>query len=137
MNTNVYPNEVASDFAYLPFGGGARKCVDDEFATLWNVEASLTLAMVLVLRRFEFEFDSAKLAETKVDIWNLEHPEDLDHAVGMRTGALIHTMKELKRLRKKQDGLLALASSTSISQLPLANLSNAMQWWLRKIKTAR
>ena len=49
---NLYPNEVASDFAYLPFGGGARKCVGDEFATL---EATVTLAMVL--RRFDFDFD--------------------------------------------------------------------------------
>jgi len=96
MNTNLYPNEVASDFAYLPFGGGARKCVGDEFATL---EATVTLAMVL--RRFEFEFDSSKLAETDVDI--MAHPEDLNHAVGMRTGATIHTRKGLHMVIRKRE----------------------------------
>jgi cytochrome P450 len=96
INTNLYPNEVASDFAYLPFGGGARKCVGDEFATL---EATVTLAMVL--RRFDFEFDSSKLAQTKVDI--MKHPEDLDHPVGMRTGATIHTRKGLHMVIKKRN----------------------------------
>jgi len=96
INTNLYPNEVASDFAYLPFGGGARKCVGDEFATL---EATVTLAMVL--RRFDFEFDASKLAETKVDI--MEHPENLEHAVGMRTGATIHTRKGLHMVVKKRE----------------------------------
>merc|ERR1719491_1616991 len=89
IDTNLlYPTQVSADFAYLPFGGGARKCVGDEFATL---EATVTLAMVL--RRFDFEFDSSKLAETSVDV--AEHPQDLDHPVGMRTGATIHTRKGL------------------------------------------
>jgi hypothetical protein len=26
----LYPTETAADFAYLPFGGGSRKCVGDE-----------------------------------------------------------------------------------------------------------
>jgi hypothetical protein len=45
----LYPNEVASDFAFIPFGGGARKCVGDQFALF---EATVALAMLL--RRFTF-----------------------------------------------------------------------------------
>eukprot|EP00978_Attheya_sp_CCMP212_P036899 scaffold170562_cov47-Attheya_sp.AAC.1 len=92
----LYPNEIASDFAYLPFGGGARKCVGDDFATL---EATVTLAMVL--RRFEFEFDPAKASTTGVDI--MDSPQNLEHAVGMRTGATIHTRNGLHMLVKKRD----------------------------------
>mmetsp|Transcript_27697 Transcript_27697/g.40906 ORF Transcript_27697/g.40906 Transcript_27697/m.40906 type:complete len:639 (-) Transcript_27697:144-2060(-) len=90
----LYPNEVAADFAYLPFGGGARKCVGDEFAML---EATVTLAMVL--RRFEFDFDESK--STDVDI--TEHPQDLKHPVGMRTGATIHTRQGLNMIVKKRE----------------------------------
>lgn len=91
----LYPNEIASDFAYLPFGGGARKCVGDEFATL---EATVTLAMVL--RRFDFEFDPEMLVG-KTDVY--EQPWDLNHPVGMRTGATIHTRNGLHLLVKKRE----------------------------------
>jgi len=77
--TGLYPNEVAADFAMLPFGGGARKCVGDQFATL---EATVTLAMLL--RRFDFDF--------------VGRPED----VGMFTGATIHTRNGLKMTPRRR-----------------------------------
>mmetsp|Transcript_30664 Transcript_30664/g.73552 ORF Transcript_30664/g.73552 Transcript_30664/m.73552 type:complete len:486 (+) Transcript_30664:499-1956(+) len=88
------PTEIASDFAYLPFGGGQRKCIGEEFAIL---EAVVTLSMVL--RRFEFEFDDSKM--TNVDI--MDHPMDLEHPVGMRTGATIHTRKGLNMIVKRRE----------------------------------
>ncbi len=44
QGSSLYPNEVAADFAFIPFGGGARKCVGDQFALL---EATVALAMLL------------------------------------------------------------------------------------------
>ncbi|EFJ05918.1 hypothetical protein SELMODRAFT_187123 [Selaginella moellendorffii] len=65
------PNESNTDFRYIPFSGGARKCVGDQFAML---EALVTLAMLL--QRFELE---------------LVPGQD----IGMTTGATIHTTKGL------------------------------------------
>jgi cytochrome P450 family 97 subfamily B polypeptide 3 len=73
QGSSLYPNEVASDFAFLPFGGGVRKCVGDQFALM---EATVALAMVM--RRFAFRLEGG--------------PE----AVGMATGATIHTANGLK-----------------------------------------
>jgi len=70
--TGLYPNEQAADFAFLPFGGGARKCVGDQFAML---EAAVTMATLL--KNYDFEFAIP--------------PEE----VGMKTGATIHTMNGL------------------------------------------
>lgn len=64
----LYPNEVASDFAFIPFGGGARKCVGDQFALF-----EATVAFAMLLRRFSFR---------------LAVPVE---QVGMATGATIHT----------------------------------------------
>lgn len=47
--SSLYPNEVASDFAFIPFGGGARKCVGDQFAMF-----EATVALAILMRRFTF-----------------------------------------------------------------------------------
>jgi len=64
----LYPSEIPSDFAFLPFGGGSRKCVGDQFAMM---ESCVTLA--ILLRRYDFQF--------------VDSPEH----VGIKTGATIHT----------------------------------------------
>lgn len=91
----LYPNEIASDFAFLPFGGGARKCVGDEFAML---EAVVTLSMVL--SRFDFEFDSS-FFEGKEDV--MGPPKHLNHPVGIRTGATIHTRNGLNLIVRRRE----------------------------------
>jgi len=53
----------------------------------------------MILRRFDFEFDESKF--TSVDI--MEHPQNLEHPVGMRTGATIHTRKGLHMIVKKRE----------------------------------
>ena len=70
------------DFAYLPFGGGPRKCVGDKFALL---EATVALAMVL--RRYEFSFAS---------------PTEEPSKVGTNTGATIHTRNGLFMALKRR-----------------------------------
>ena len=79
LQQGLYPTETATDFAYIPFGGGIRKCVGDQFAVM---ESTVVLSMLL--QRFSFQLACA--------------PE----AVGMVTGATIHTkgglpMRILKR----------------------------------------
>lgn len=85
-NTGLfYPNEISADFAFLPFGGGQRKCVGDQFAML---EAAVTLSMIL--KNYDFEFAIP--------------PED----VGMKTGATIHTMNglQMKLYKRSMDSPL-------------------------------
>jgi len=78
----LYPNEIASDYALIPFGAGPRKCVGDVFAML---EGCVTLAMVL--RSFDFTF-AAPTADPS--------------QVGTCTGATIHTKNGLwMRLTKR------------------------------------
>lgn len=73
------PNEITESFRYLPFGGGQRKCIGDQFAMFESISAMST-----IMRRFEFDLDP-------------NGPE-----VGMTTGATIHTTNGLLlRLRKR------------------------------------
>merc|ERR1719161_745259 len=78
VGTNLFPGEAASDFAFVPFGGGARRCLGDQFAVL---EAAVALSRVV--RRYDFSFASESLPPASADIRVAD--------VGMRTGATIHT----------------------------------------------
>jgi len=79
------PNEVTENFAYLPFGGGQRKCVGDQFALF---ESIVTLAMLS--RRFDYELDPSK------------HPNG---ECGMTTGATIHTVGGLHLKLTRRAGM--------------------------------
>lgn len=46
------PNEVTTNFAYLPFGGGRRKCIGDQFALFESI-----VGLSMLMRRFEFVMD--------------------------------------------------------------------------------
>jgi beta-ring hydroxylase len=72
------PNEFTEDYRFLPFGGGQRKCIGDQFALLESVTA-----LALICRRFTFELAP-------------DAPE-----VGMTTGATIHTSNGLHLRRAR------------------------------------
>lgn len=75
----LYPNEIMSDFAFLPFGGGPRKCVGDQFALMES-----TVALALLLQKFDVELNGP--------------PESVE----LVTGATMHTKNGLWcRLRKR------------------------------------
>jgi cytochrome P450 len=96
----MYPNEVHTDYAYLPFGAGPRKCVGDQFACM---EAAVTLC--LVLRDFDFDFAI--------------HPKQ----VGMTTGATIHTrnglMMNVKKRVKTEVEIQTAIIGTNSTKVPL------------------
>lgn len=65
------PNEINTDYRYIPFSGGPRKCVGDQFAMLEAV-----VALAVLVQRFDFEL-----------VPNQE--------IAMTTGATIHTKNGL------------------------------------------
>ncbi|GBF92821.1 cytochrome P450 chloroplastic [Raphidocelis subcapitata] len=91
----LYPNEVASDFAFIPFGGGARKCIGDQFALF-----EATVAFAMLLRRFTF-----RLAATPQEI-------------GMATGATIHTANGMMVSVARRQG--APAGAREAAERPVA-----------------
>lgn len=68
----MYPNEIISDFAFLPFGGGPRKCVGDQFALMESI-----VALSMLLQKFDVELRGSA------------------DAVEIVTGATIHTKNGL------------------------------------------
>ncbi|KIY95180.1 hypothetical protein MNEG_12781 [Monoraphidium neglectum] len=93
----LYPNEVASDFAFIPFGGGARKCIGDQFALF-----EATVAFAMLLRRYTF-----RLAATPQEI-------------GMATGATIHTANGMMVSVSRRQAPGSSASAGGQQQQPVA-----------------
>jgi hypothetical protein len=63
----------------------------------------------MVLRRFDFDFNP----DFNTDVDMMEHPMDLEHPVGMRTGATIHTRKGLHHDCEGQKGRINWRHSKS------------------------
>lgn len=75
------PNEQNTDYKYIPFSGGPRKCVGDQFALMEAVSA-----LSVILREYDFEERDPG------------HPE-------MTTGATIHTKDGLwMRVKRRASG---------------------------------
>lgn len=83
------PNEITEEFRYLPFGGGKRKCIGDQFALFETI-----VGVSMLIRRFDF--------------WR---PEDAP-AVEMTTGATIHTTNGLW-LRMRPCAMIPTDSGTT------------------------
>ncbi|KAG8489396.1 hypothetical protein CXB51_017843 [Gossypium anomalum] len=78
----LYPNEIISDFAFLPFGGGPRKCVGDQFALMES-----TVALAMLFQKFDVELRGS--------------PESVE----LVTGATIHTKNGLWcKLKRRSNG---------------------------------
>jgi carotene epsilon-monooxygenase len=81
------PNETNTDYRYIPFSGGPRKCVGDQFALL---EAVTALGMLL--RRFDFALVPGQ-------------------EIGITTGATIHTLNGLYMTVKERQPAAAPAAA--------------------------
>jgi len=52
-NTAMYPNETMTDYGFLAFGGGSRKCIGDQFAMMQS-----TVVLSQLLHRFDIKMKS-------------------------------------------------------------------------------
>lgn len=66
-----YPTELNTDFRYIPFSGGPRKCIGDQFALMEAVSA-----LAITLQQFDFSLVP-------------------NQTIAMTTGATIHTTNGL------------------------------------------
>ena len=75
-----HPTEVSTDYKFIPFSGGPRKCVGDQFAVMEAVSA-----LAVLLKRFDVSLTPGQKVE-------------------MTTGATIHTTSGLYVNVKERSG---------------------------------
>ncbi|GAB2257704.1 hypothetical protein Droror1_Dr00013864 [Drosera rotundifolia] len=79
------PNEITTDFRFIPFSGGPRKCVGDQFALLEAV-----VALAILVQHMNFELVP-------------------DQKINMTTGATIHTTNGLYMKLSSRERVPAVA----------------------------
>ncbi|PWA60478.1 cytochrome P450 superfamily protein [Artemisia annua] len=81
------PNEANTDYKYIPFSGGPRKCVGDQFAMMEAI-----VALAIFLQKMEFELVP-------------------DQKINMTTGATIHTTSGLyMKVKERQVNSMMVSS---------------------------
>ncbi|KAL5546004.1 hypothetical protein UlMin_005691 [Ulmus minor] len=85
------PNESNTDFRFIPFSGGPRKCVGDQFALLESI-----VSLAIFLQHLNFELVP-------------------DQNISMTTGATIHTTNGLFMKLSPRNTKSAFASSSAVS----------------------
>ncbi|KAI9153402.1 hypothetical protein LWI28_010772 [Acer negundo] len=85
------PNETNTDFRFIPFSGGPRKCVGDQFALLEAI-----VALAIFLQKMNFELVP-------------------NQNINMTTGATIHTTNGLYMTVSQRQCKSSLVSSSSSS----------------------
>ncbi|KAI3933324.1 hypothetical protein MKW98_006683 [Papaver atlanticum] len=83
------PNETNTDFRFIPFSGGPRKCLGDQFAMMEAI-----VALAIFLQRMNFELVS-------------------DQNISMTTGATIHTTNGLYMTLSQRQVQPTFASAAS------------------------
>ncbi|VVA09395.1 PREDICTED: cytochrome [Prunus dulcis] len=83
------PNETNTDFRFIPFSGGPRKCVGDQFALLEAI-----VALAIFIQHLNFELVP-------------------DQNISMTTGATIHTTNGLFMKLSQRQAKPAFATSSS------------------------
>ncbi|KAL7170309.1 hypothetical protein ACSBR2_035224 [Camellia fascicularis] len=86
------PNETNTDFRFIPFSGGPRKCIGDQFALLEAI-----VALAIFVQHMDFELVP-------------------DQNISMTTGATIHTENGLYMKVSQRQTKSAFASSSSSSR---------------------
>ncbi|XP_028058666.1 carotene epsilon-monooxygenase, chloroplastic-like isoform X2 [Camellia sinensis] len=86
------PNETNTDFRFIPFSGGPRKCIGDQFALLEAI-----VALAIFVQHMDFELVP-------------------DQNISMTTGATIHTEHGLYMKVSQRQTKSAFAASSSSSR---------------------
>ncbi|KAK1267373.1 hypothetical protein QJS04_geneDACA000249 [Acorus gramineus] len=87
------PNESNTDFRYIPFSGGPRKCVGDQFALLEAI-----VALAIFLQHLDFKLCA-------------------DQKISMTTGATIHTTNGLYMTLSPRVSQRELLASSGVSNV--------------------
>ena len=127
QGSSLYPNEVSSDFAFIPFGGGARKCFGDQVSGRargwagWRRRGWPSVATTsarpppyrpLPSHRQFAMMEAVIMLAVLLRRFEFELVGGLE-GVGMATGATIHTANGLRMRVTRREGVGAAGAGAA------------------------